>query len=239
MGRHIFITGANSDIGIALCRLYLASGHRIFAHYRQNNEKFTHLLEEAGSKMVLFQGDFRNSDTVETMLAAHDGAILGTDIFIHLASMRESLPFSEINSEILLRHLTANLLPALLFMRTLGPRMVSRGWGRIVLGGSIGVKFGGGSSSFCYSLSKHALEFIPAVHKEWAVHDVLINTVRIGVTDTRLFSGEERLSLPKRVALIPIKRSAEPEEMAELIYWLGSEKNTYVTGQVISASGGE
>ena len=92
---------------------------------------------------------------------------------------------SYITPDNLLRAFTINVIPSFLFARTLVPAMIERGWGRIVNLSSIGVKFGGGSKTFCYSLSKHALEFFPSDHKNWASKNVLINTLRVGVTDTR------------------------------------------------------
>ncbi|MBF0358615.1 MAG: SDR family oxidoreductase [Magnetococcales bacterium] len=239
MERQALITGANSNIGIALCKQYLASGCRVLAHYHNDNSKFQTLRKEAGAALVPIQKDFSAKDAVEEMIASDQEQILKSDIFVHLAAIREDIVFSDIDGEALMRHFTVNLFPAILFMRSLGPRMAERGWGRIVMGGSVGVKFGGGGSSYCYSISKHALEFMPAIHKKWAASNVFINTVQIGITDTKIYSEKDRHSLPERIALIPAKRSATPTEMARTIHWLGSAQNSFMTGQVVTAAGGE
>jgi NAD(P)-dependent dehydrogenase (short-subunit alcohol dehydrogenase family) len=119
------------------------------------------------------------------------------------------------------------------------PEMAKKGWGRIVNLGSIGVKFGGGKNSFSYSLSKHALEFIPSDFKDWASKNVLVNVLRVGVVDTRLHSSDPLKNMSDRVRLIPMQRMASPEEVAKAIWFLGSDSNSYITGQVISFSGGE
>jgi 3-oxoacyl-[acyl-carrier protein] reductase len=124
-------------------------------------------------------------------------------------------------------------------MQTIAPVMVTRGWGRIVHLSSIGVKFRGGSSTFCYSLSKHAMEFLPSCTKDWAAHDVFVNIIRVGITDTRLHSSEPNKDMTKRVSLIPTKRMAQPEEIAKSIFWCGSEENTFMSRQVIEIAGGE
>jgi 3-oxoacyl-[acyl-carrier protein] reductase len=239
MERQAFITGANSNIGIALCRQYLASGCRVLAHYQNDNADFNGLRKEAGAALVPLQKDFSATNAAEEMLASDQEQILNSDIFVHLAAIREDIAFIDIDAEALTRHFSVNLLPAILFMRSLGPRMAERGWGRIVMGGSVGVKFGGGGSSFCYSLSKHALEFMPAIHKKWAASNVFVNTVQIGITDREIYSEQDGQNLPERIALIPAKRSATPTEMAETIHWLGSAQNSFMTGQVVTAAGGE
>ena len=109
----------------------------------------------------------------------------------------------------------------------------------MVIGSSIGVKFGGGDDSYCYSLSKIAGELIPKVAKNWSAFDVLVNVARIGVTDTEALRAIGDSGVMARSKLIPMKRLAQPEEMASTIYWFASEQNTYVTGQVIPISGGE
>jgi NAD(P)-dependent dehydrogenase (short-subunit alcohol dehydrogenase family) len=80
---------------------------------------------------------------------------------------------------------------------------------------------------------------MPKMSKEWTKNNVLVNTVRVGLTDTKIHKKIKSKDLKKRINLIPIKRMAQPSEIANFIYYLGSEKNTYISGQVISISGGE
>ena len=103
----------------------------------------------------------------------------------------------------------------------------------------IGTKFGGGEKNFPYSIGKFALEFFPSNNKKWIKNNVLINTVRVGVTKTRLHNKLKTKNLIKRVKLIPIQRMASPEEIAKVIFFLGSNDNTFISNEVISISGGE
>ena len=68
---------------------------------------------------------------------------------------------------------------------------------------------------------------------------MFINTLRVGVTDTRMHKVDPNKDMSERVSMIPIKRMAVPEEIASTVYWLGSEENSFITGQVITAAGGE
>ena len=139
----------------------------------------------------------------------------------------------------LIETLKVNLFPSILFTKKLGPLMNKRKWGRVVNLGSIGVKFGGGRNNLPYSISKHALEFFPSETKQWVKNNVLVNTIRVGATNTKLHKKIPSKNLKKRSALIPMRRMAEPKEIAEYVYFIGSEENTYISNQVLSISGGE
>ena len=132
-----------------------------------------------------------------------------------------------------------NFYPSLILAQTMGNQMNKRKWGRIVNLGSIGVKFGGGFKNFPYALSKFLLEFFPNETKNWAKNNVLINTIRVGATDTKLHSKLPSKNLEERKKMIPMKRFAYPDEIAEFVYFLGSNENTYISNQVLSISGGE
>ncbi len=233
------ITGANSDIGIEVCKLYLADGYRVIAHYRNDGSSLKRLQKETEGRLIPYQADFANPHAVDEIRASDSDLFGATDVLVYMAALREPIPLEEVTSDDLLRHFTVNVIPYVLFMQWLGTHMAKRGWGRIVNISSIGVKFGGGQTTFCYSMTKHAAEFVPAVHKKWAASNVFVNAVRLGVTQTRYFRTMPEETRKARIDLIPAKRMAEPEEMAKIVHWLGSESNTFMTGQVISPSGGE
>ncbi len=235
----VLITVAASDIGLETIQCYLNEGWRVVAQCRQKTPELEAIMTSTQNLGLIIQADFSDPQTTDRLLADYP-LLSEVDAIIHLASLRESTPFVDIDADQMLRHLTVNVLPAYLLMRTLGPHMVKRGFGRFVHGSSIGVVFGGGSTSFSYSLSKHALEFIPAMSVKWSASNVFTNVVRIGVTDTRGFHADKSSAeISQRVALIPAKRMAQPIEIAQCLFQLGSEANTYMSGQIINMAGGE
>ena len=238
MTREVLITGASSDIGIAICRQYLSNNCRVLGLFNQGQPALNHLAKK-NSSLTLFSLNFESPENIENFIQKEQSRLNACEIIVHAAALVEPVPFFEITAENLLQALKINLLPSIIFTRTLVPFMSDRGWGRIVNLSSIGVKYGGGKKTFCYSISKHALEFFPQEHKSWASKNVLINTLRVGVTDTRMHKVDPDKDMSKRVSRIPMKRMASPEEIAKAVYWLGSDQNTFITGQVITAAGGE
>jgi NAD(P)-dependent dehydrogenase (short-subunit alcohol dehydrogenase family) len=117
--------------------------------------------------------------------------------------------------------------------------MIKKKWGRITNISSIGVKFGGGQNSYEYSLSKHFNEFIPSNLRKIAKYNVFYNVIRIGLTNTKIHKNIVNKNLHKRIALIPIKKMAEPIDIANYIYYISSIKNKFITNEVLNIVGGE
>lgn len=234
----VFIGGASSDIGIPLCAKYAQAGYKVIAHYRKMRAEFQKVCDLSPS-ITPYQLDFSDPGKLEEEIENKNDLFGAVDVLVNLAADMRPVSFLEASSEDILGALKSNLLPGLLLMKAIGPSMIKRGWGRVVQTSSIGVKYGGGMRNFPYALSKHAEEFIPAECRKWAQHNVLVNVVRIGVTDTRIHKVEPDKSLEDRSRLIPMKRPAAPLEICEFLFWLGSEENSFVTGEVIAASGGE
>ena len=234
--RTVLVTGANSDIGAELCHYFLDNGDNVIAMVNSSSDSLEELSDRLSEIVKL---DFSNSDNVENFINNRDELLSSIDIFVSLASVRKYVNYGSISSSDLISHFTINTVPTILLTQYLGNSMSKKGWGRIVIGSSIGVKFGGGVDTYCYSVTKYATELIPSISKQWSENNVLVNVVRIGVTDTRKFReiGEDKIE--KRVKLVPMQRLDKVEEIAKSIYYLGSAENTYITGQIVAVSGGE
>jgi NAD(P)-dependent dehydrogenase (short-subunit alcohol dehydrogenase family) len=162
------------------------------------------------------------------------------DSIINLVGYVDNRGFENTNLTSILRSLTVNALLPILIEKMLVKKMLSQKWGRILNCSSIGVKFGGGKNSYNYSLAKHCLEFIPNSYKSWAKKNVFINNLRIGVTDTKIHKKmKNHLNMKERVKFIPINRMATAKEMSVYITNLTTDNNSYMTGQTLTASGGE
>ncbi len=234
--RTVLITGANSDIGSYTCWKYLNKGHKVIALVNCNKDNINKYLNR---NIDIIEVDFSNQHSVEKFILSYKSLLEKVDIFISLASIRNSIKYGDINSENLLSHFTVNVVPVVLLTQFLGNSMSKKRWGRIVIGSSIGVKFGGSIDTYCYSITKYASELIPNIAKKWSKTGVIMNVVRIGVTDTKSLHKIGNDLVNKRSELIPMNRLASKEEICNSIYWLASEENTYITNQVIAVSGGE
>jgi 3-oxoacyl-[acyl-carrier protein] reductase len=124
------------------------------------------------------------------------------------------------------------------FIRAFAPKMVGSGWGRIVNIASMAGKDGNQNLSV-YSASKAAvIALTKSVGKELATTGVLVNAIAPAVIETPMNRDTAPEVLENLRSLIPMKRVGKPEEVAELIAWLCSEKVSFSTGAVYDISGG-
>ena len=146
----VLVTGANSGIGVEVCRKFLNKGKNIIAMVHSSSEN----LEEISSESIkIVKVDFSDANNVEIFIKNNSVLLDSVDIYISLASLRKSINYGSISSFDLLSHFTVNTIPAILLIQYLGASMSKKGWGRIVIGSSIGVKFGGGNNTYCYSMT--------------------------------------------------------------------------------------
>ncbi len=234
--KKVFILGASSDIGLSIIKIYKKNNYQILAHYNKGNKKFFKFTKTNKINIIKF-----NFSTTHKKIESFTKKKIFKDfnVLINASAMIKELSFTDTKIKNIDEILKVNFYPNLLLTQTMGMQMNKKKWGRIVNLGSIGVKFGGGSKNFPYSLSKHLLEFFPNEFKGWVKNNVLINTVRVGATDTKLHLKLPSKNMNLRKSLIPMKRLATTDEIAEFVFFLGSTHNTYITNQVLSISGGE
>ena len=237
--RHVLILGGSSDIGIEVVKNFLKLKWEITAHFSKNKKKLE-ILKKTSKNLNIIKFNFANYNNLnieKLMIKKFSGRY---DSIINLVGYVDNKGFEKTNLNSILKSLTINAIIPILVEKKFIKRMLSQKWGRILNCSSIGVKFGGGKNSYNYSLAKHCLEFIPNSYKNWAKKNVFINNLRIGVTDTKIHKKmKNSLNIKERLKLIPINRMAKPEEMSVYITNLTTDNNSYITGQTITASGGE
>lgn len=232
-----FVLGGSSDIGVEIIKIYLRNGYFVIAHYNKMNKKLSD-LQKLKKNLILKRFNFLNTEEkIEKFLNQKE--IIESDVLINALGYLKQIDYKRIKIRNIIDTLKVNFFPSFYLTKILGPKMYKKKWGRIVNLGSIGVKFGGNEYNFPYSLSKHMLEFFPKATSSWTKKNVLINTVRVGVTKTKIHNNLPKKNIFKRIKLIPMKRMASPKEIAQFIFFLGSSKNSYISNQILSISGGE
>tara|TARA_Y100000741_G_C18169421_1_gene524646 strand:- start:280 stop:999 length:720 start_codon:yes stop_codon:yes gene_type:complete len=239
MNKNVLILGASSDIGIELIKLFLKENYLITAHCNSNDKVLMNNFKEY-KKIKIVKKNFLNLNNQNLKKFCKDKLNQKFSIFINLTGYMAKKTYlnSDLNSQIASIKINA-LIPSLI-LKNIVKEMIKNGYGRILNCSSIGVKFGGGLNSYNYSLSKHTSEFIPSYFKKLAEKNILYNNLRIGFTDTKIHKKIKNIKeQKKRIKLIPINRYAQKKEIAEYIHFLVSKKNSYMTNQTVTASGGE
>jgi NAD(P)-dependent dehydrogenase (short-subunit alcohol dehydrogenase family) len=183
--------------------------------------------------------DHRLDVTDERALASVAAEVGPVDILINSAGIvGPGVPLVETRAEDWRRVLDVNVLGTVATMRTFIPGMVDRGWGRVVNFASMAGKDGNPNLAI-YSASKAAvIALTKSAGKELATTGVLVNAIAPAVISTPMNAETAPEALAHITNLIPMKRIGQPEEVAELVTWLASDKVSFSTGAVYDISGG-
>ncbi len=217
MNKTVLITGASKGIGKACVEVFQKNGYSVVAPMRK-------------------EMDLLNTISIQSYL---DNLNQDIDVLVNNAGINPLAIIGEIDFRSAHELLNTNFWAPVMLSNFFAPKMKQRGFGRIVNVSSIwsGVTKPGRSM---YASTKAAINaFTRTAAVEFASSNVLINAVAPGYVNTEL---TELNNSPEQIeqikASLPINRLAEPVEIAELIYFLASDKNTFVTGQTIFADGG-
>lgn len=161
------------------------------------------------------------------------------DILINSAGIvGPGVPLLETGREDWRKVFDVNVLGTVATMQAFVPGMVERGWGRVVNFASMAGKDGNPNLSV-YSASKAAvIALTKSAGKELATSGVLVNAIAPAVISTPMNAETAPEALAHITNLIPMKRIGQPEEVAELVVWLASDKVSFSTGAVYDISGG-
>ncbi len=219
--RRALVTGGASGLGAAAAARLRADGLHVIT------------LDLAGDV------DVHADVTDEQAVAAAIAEAGGVDVLVNSAGIvGPNKPLVETTAEEWQRTIAVNVLGTVATMRASIPGMVDRGWGRIVNIASMAGKDGNPNLA-AYSATKAAvIALTKSTGKELATTGVLVNAIAPAVIDTPMNAKTAPNVLEHITSLIPMKRVGTPEEVAELIAWLTSDKVSFSTGAVYDISGG-
>ncbi len=234
----ILITGANGGIGLATTKLFLEKGYTVFAHYFRSDDNLRALNHE---KLEMIQSDLSQSENVEKVFSQCMDKCKKLDVlFNNAGTMSISESIESIKEEDFDYVLNVNLKASFLLSQFALKHMKESAGGRIINISSIGVKYGGNPISAHYTISKAAVEAMTiSFAKSGAPYNVLVNAIRAGLTDTDFLKLNPNKNIEKRIDLIPLKRLADPNEIASSVYFLASEESAYISGSILTVAGGE
>lgn len=240
--RSVLVTGASSGIGFAIAREFLQLGYCAGLHFCSNETDVRKLSSQyPPSQSILLQGDFRRAIDVRQIWQAFDHWSDKVEVLVNNAALvPEFCHFEDLSEDSWDAAFQVNVKAPFLLCREAFNRMKEQKFGTIINISSIGVKFGGSATTMHYSASKAALESVTrSFAKAGAPYNIRVNAIEAGVTDTPFHRKSGRTDLEQRIAMIPMKRLALPEEIARVVKFLASSDSSFITGAIIPVSGGE
>lgn len=241
----LVVVGGSRGIGAAVARRAVKDGYDVAVGYHSSSEAAKVLCEEAtaqGRTLRALAVDVTDSISVENFFCAVEDELGAPEAMVYAAGIAgKAEALIDTSAASVARILDTNLLGAFYAVQSAARRMVrSRGGsgGSIVVVTSEAGKYGGNRMS-SYAASKAGLNaMVLGVARELAVECVRLNGVSPGVINTdqhAQISEERRRNL---LQSIPLGRMGSPEEVANAVLWLISSEASYVTGSVLSITGG-
>jgi NAD(P)-dependent dehydrogenase (short-subunit alcohol dehydrogenase family) len=243
--KSIIVTGAGSGIGRAASLLFAAEGGRVIvADKTEGADETARLIGEAGGTARVIRIDAGSEADVIAAVELAMGEFGGLDVFFANAGISGGMAsIFDTTPELMAEVLRVNLIGPLLAVKHGAPKIAERGGGAIVLTASVaGIRSGAGSPA--YSASKAGVINLAAVAaQQLSGSNVRVNALCPGLTETgmtqRVFDYAREVGKIDKVGrLNPLRRGAQPEELARAALFLASDDASYVNGQALAVDGG-
>jgi 2-hydroxycyclohexanecarboxyl-CoA dehydrogenase len=245
-GKTVVVTGGGGGIGGAACRRFGAEGAKVavFDMNLEAAQKVADAITAAGGVAQAFQCDITDRAQVDAAVAAAEVALGPIAVLVNNAGWDVFKPFVKTHPDEWSKLIAINLTGALHMHHAVLPGMVARNYGRIVNIASDAAR-GGSSGEAVYSACKGGLVALSkTLAREHARHQITVNVVCPGPTDTALLAGvvdgarDPAKLLEAFRSAIPMGRLGQPDDLASAIAFFASDDAGFITGQVISVSGG-
>ena len=241
MRKSVIITGASRGIGKACALIFAENGYDLLLCYQSREEEAKAVAREAeafGVRAKVFQMNMESLSDCRRTVAKAMMEFGGIDALVCNAGISLPVLFTQTTEEEYDRVFSVNTKGVFFLSQAAAKEMISAGKGAIVNVSSMwGVA--GASGEVAYSASKAAvIGLTKALAKELAPSGIRVNCVAPGVTDTEMNACYDEDAMDALSERTPLGRIADPREIAEAIFFLASEKASFITGQTLTADGG-
>lgn len=247
-GRTAIVTGGSKGIGFAVATRFAASGADVAIVARTADtlkEAVASIRSSTQSRVIGVAADVSKAADIQRAYGEVMKAFDKVDIIVNNAGTSQAMSFDKVSDEILYDDLELKLFAAVRLIRLVTPQMKERRWGRIINVLNIGAK-APRANSMPTSVSRAAgMAMTKALSHELAPHNVLVNAMLVGI-----IRADQHVQRAKRNNIpldeyykahdkeIPMGRTGEAEEFANLACFLVSDQGGYITGTAINVDGG-
>jgi 2-hydroxycyclohexanecarboxyl-CoA dehydrogenase len=234
------VTGAASGIGRATAAALAAAGATVVVAdiNSEQGAAVAAKLREEGGRAEFAAVDMTKRDSIvafaNAVLARH-GSV---DILVNGAGWGRTHPFWEGTAELWDNLIALNLVGPMTLVKALLPPMLERKCGRIVNIASDAGRVGSLGETVYSGAKGGLIAFTKSLARETARYGINVNCVCPGPTDTPLLAAVPEGHLEAFKKAIPLRRFAQPSEIADAVVFFAGAQSSYITGQVLSVSGG-
>jgi 2-hydroxycyclohexanecarboxyl-CoA dehydrogenase len=239
-GKIAVVTGAGSGIGRATVDALAAEGATVVCAdiNRETGEAAAAALRAGGKRAEFLHVDLTDAASVETFAKEVEAKFGPIDVLVNGAGWGKTHPFWEGDAELWDRVIGLNFVGPMRLVKALLPAMIARGSGKIVNVSSDAGRVGSLGETVYSGAKGGLIAFTKSLARETARYNINVNCVCPGPTETPLLFAVPEKHLEAFKKAIPFRRFAKPAEVADAIVFFATDKSSYITGQVLSVSGG-
>lgn len=239
--RTALVTGGGRGIGRAICRMLAENGARVAINYQNNTEAAQEtlaLVEKCGAEGLLVQADVALEADVGRMVGEIRAKFAKVELLINNAGIATAAEHGEFGFAEWERMFAVNVDGPFLTTWAVKDEMIAASFGRIVNISSLAAILLK-RNMIHYATTKAAvIAFTRHCAQAFAEHNVRVNCLAPGLTDTDLARSGNPGMVDQLIASTPLGRMGDPSEMAAVVKFLLSEESSFITGQTITACGG-
>ena len=237
----VLITGASRGIGSACAMAFARKGYDVAVNYNKSRDKAETLVRElssVGARAVCVQADVSDSSQMRDMFGRVREELGSVDILVNNAGISMYGLLTELSDRDWDRMISSDLSSVFYCCREALPDMIRAQRGVII---NIASMWGevGASCEAAYSAAKAGvIGLTKALAKEVGPSGIRVNAVSPGVVMTDMMNGFSDADIAALKDETPLNALGTPEDIAEAVVFLASDKAKYITGQVLSVNGG-
>jgi 2-hydroxycyclohexanecarboxyl-CoA dehydrogenase len=234
------VTGAASGIGAAIAQKLAEAGATVIVADVQadKGEIRAATLREAGHDAHYLRVDLTDAASVAAFAVEVQQRFGAVDVLVNGAGWGATHPFWEGTPEMWERIVNLNFVGPMRLTKALLPEMMKRGSGKVINIASDAGRVGSLGETVYSGAKGGLIAFTKALARETARYQINVNCVCPGPTDTPLMAAVPEKVTEALKKAIPMRRLGQPEEVADAVMFFADDTARYVTGQVLSVSGG-
>src|SRR6201992_3230008 len=245
--RVALVTGGGQGIGQGISEVLGGRGFRVAVAdlNLETGQATARSITDSGGTAIAVTVDVSDTASVQAAVKTVADELGPVEVAVNNAGFDEFMPFLDTTEDFWNRILDVNFKGALRVTQAVVPGMIDRGWGRVVNIGSDAGRVGSSLEAVYSGAKGGIIAFTKTLAREVATKGVTVNTVCPGPTDTpalRKFADSSGQDADKVIGgmtrSVPMKRLAQPSDIAAAVAFFASDAAEYITGQTLSVSGG-
>jgi 3-oxoacyl-[acyl-carrier protein] reductase len=240
-GRVALVTGGSRGIGRAVSLALARQGASVAVNYVSNQDAARQVASEigdAGGLATSLQGDVANAEDAKRIIDATVQELGGLHILVNNAGLTRDDLVLRMSEDAWDRVMEVDLRGAFLCTKAALRSMVRQRWGRIVNIASVAGLVGNAGQANYAAAKAGLIGFTKAVAKEVASRSITANAIAPGFVETEMTATLTEAQQQAVMQLVPLGRSAMPEDIAPAVVFLASDEASYITGTVLAVDGG-